>query len=346
MPAAGGDTAPPRPSGARSGGAGVLLVNLGTPDAPSPKALRRYLAEFLWDPRVVDVFRPLWWLILHGIVLRTRPEKSAALYRKVWTDAGAPLLVHGRRQRAALEEALANEVLARTAGRPVPVALGMRYGRPSLGDGLAELQAAGCERAVVLPLFPQYSISTTASVEARMRELTATGTFPTQVVLDYHDHPAYIAALAASVHEAWEEGGPGAKLLVSFHGTPVRYRDRKGDPYYGQCETTARLLAKALGLAPDRWLMAFQSRFGREPWLSPYTDEVLMAWAAEGVPQVDVICPGFPADCLETLEEIATTYRARFLAAGGRNFRYIPALNERGDHVAALAELVRARLAG
>jgi len=341
VPAAGGETAPQG-----TGAAGVLLVNLGTPDAPSPKAVRRYLAEFLWDPRVVDVFRPLWWLILNGIVLRTRPAKSAALYRKVWTDEGAPLMVHSRRQRAALEKALAQKALAAVTGWPVPVALGMRYGTPSLADGLADLQAAGCERAVVLPLFPQYSISTTASVEARVRELTATGTFPTQVVLDYHAHSGYIAALAQSVREAWEAGGPGDRLLISFHGTPVRYRDRKGDPYFGQCEATARLLADALELPPDRWVMAFQSRFGREPWLQPYTDEVLMAWAAEGVPQVDVICPGFPADCLETLEEIATTYRERFLAAGGRGFRYIPALNERADHVAALADLVRTRLAG
>jgi protoporphyrin/coproporphyrin ferrochelatase len=341
VPAAGGDSASPTPPGAPAGAAGVLLVNLGTPDAPTPEAVRRYLAEFLWDPRVVDVFRPLWWLILHGIVLRTRPEKSAALYRKVWTDEGSPLMVHSRRQRAALEEALAGE-----AGRAVPVALGMRYGTPSLADGLADLKAAGCDRAVVLPLFPQYSISTTLSVEARVAALSAAGGLPAVAISDYHDHPAYIAALAQSVREAWEDGGPGGKLLISFHGTPVRYRDRKGDPYHGQCETTARLLAAALDLPDDKWLMAFQSRFGREPWLQPYTDEALMDWAGSGIGKVDVICPGFPADCLETLEEIATTYKARFLAAGGRNFRYIPALNERPDHVAALAGLVRTRLAG
>ncbi len=336
MPAPGGDSTEPTP-----GAAGVLLVNLGTPDAPTPEAVRRYLAEFLWDPRVVDVFRPLWWLILNGIVLRTRPAKSAALYAKVWTDEGSPLMVHSRRQREALEG-----VLAETMGRPVPVALGMRYGTPSLADGLAALQAGGCARAVVLPLFPQYSISTTASIEARLKELTATGTFPTQAVLDYHDHPAYIAALAASVRDAWKVAGPGDRLLISFHGTPVRYRDRKGDPYFGQCRTTARLLARTLGLADDKWLMAFQSRFGREPWLQPYTDEVLREWAGSGVSKVDVICPGFPADCLETLEEIATTYREQFLAAGGSGFRYVPALNERPDHMAALAELLRARLSG
>jgi ferrochelatase len=336
VPAADGDTG--RTS---SGGAGVLLVNLGTPDAPTPEAVRRYLAEFLWDPRVVDVFRPLWWLILNGIILRTRPAKSAALYAKVWTDEGSPLMVHTRRQRDALEAALAG-----THGRAVPVAVGMRYGRPSLADGLAELQAAGCERTVVLPLFPQYSISTTASVEAKVGELTATGTFPTQVILDYHDHPGYIAALAQSVRDAWAEGGPGDRLLISFHGTPVRYRDQKGDPYFGQCQTTARLLAQTLGLADDKWTMAFQSRFGREPWLTPYTDEVLSEWAGSSVSNVDVICPGFPADCLETLEEIATTYKAQFLAAGGAVFRYIPALNERPDHVAALAELVAPRVAG
>jgi len=336
VPAVGGDSAP-----SPAGGAGVLLVNLGTPDAPTPEAVRRYLAEFLWDPRVVDVFRPLWWLILNGIVLRTRPAKSAALYAKVWTDEGSPLMVHSRQQRAALEAALRN-----AAGRPVPVALGMRYGTPSLADGLAELEAAGCDRAVVLPLFPQYSISTTASVEAKVSDLTATGGLPAVAILDYHAHPGYIAALAQSVREAWDAGGPGDRLLISFHGTPVRYRDKKGDPYFGQCQATARLLAEALGLPADKWRMAFQSRFGREPWLQPYTDEVLKEWATSGIGKVDVICPGFPADCLETLEEIATTYKAQFLAAGGSGFRYVPALNERADHVAALAELVRTRVAG
>jgi ferrochelatase len=318
-------------------GTGVLLVNLGTPDAPTPEAVRRYLAEFLWDPRVVDVFRPLWWLILHGIVLRTRPARSAALYRKVWTEAGSPLLVIGRRQAAALQRALTER-----AGAPVPVVLGMRYGRPSIRDGLAELGRAGCHRAVVLPLFPQYSISTTASVEDVLTRLRrALPDAPrAELVPGYAEDPGYVAALAASVREAWEEGGEPDRLLMSFHGTPARYRDAKGDPYEFQCRATAGLLAEALDLAPERWAIAFQSRFGKEPWLQPYTDETLKAWAAEGLGTVDVICPGFPADCLETLEEIAVTNAEMYREAGGGELRYIPALNDRPGHVEALADLL------
>lgn len=323
------------------GGAGVLLVNLGTPDAPTPEAVRRYLAEFLWDPRVVDVFRPLWWLILHGIVLRTRPARSAALYRKVWTEAGSPLLVISRRQQAALER-----VLAERAGVPVPVALGMRYGRPAIATALAELEGAGCARVVVLPLFPQYSISTTASVEDAVARAARglPGAPRTSLVPGYAEHPGYVAALAASVREAWERDGPPDRLLVSFHGTPARYRDRKGDPYSVQCTATAGLLAEALELAPERWTMAFQSRFGREEWLKPYTDETLAGWGREGLGRVDVVCPGFAADCLETLEEIAVTNAGLFRAAGGGALRYIPALNDRPDHIAALADLALAHL--
>jgi len=340
--ASGGDTAPAPSAPARPApGAGVLLVNLGTPDAPTPEAVRRYLAEFLWDPRVVDVFRPLWWLILNGIVLRTRPARSAALYAKVWTEEGSPLLVISRRQRAALKAALAERL-----GGGVPVALGMRYGRPALADALGGLAEAGCRRVVVLPLFPQYSISTTASVEdavARgLRRLPQR--VSAEVIPGYAEDPGYIAALAASVREHWAEAGEPDRLLVSFHGTPARYRDKKGDPYEVQCRATAGLLADALDLAPERWTLAFQSRFGREEWLRPYTDETLRDWGAEGLGTVDVICPGFPADCLETLEEIAVTNAELFREAGGGALRYIPALNDRADHVAALADLAASLL--
>jgi ferrochelatase len=334
--AAPGETAP------SAGGTGVLLVNLGTPDAPTPEAVRRYLAEFLWDPRVVDLFRPLWWLILHGIVLRTRPARSAALYRKVWTDQGSPLMVISLRQRRALEREL-----AAGAGVRVPVALGMRYGRPALATALAELAQAGCVRAIVVPLFPQYSISTTASVEDALLKAASrlSGAPRLTFVPGYAEHPAYIAALAESVGEAWDQDGPPDRLLVSFHGTPARYRDRKGDPYFVQCRATAGLLAEALELEPAQWTMAFQSRFGREEWLKPYTDETLAAWGREGLGRVDVICPGFPADCLETLEEIAVTNAEMYREAGGGELRYIPALNDRPDHVRALADLVLTQMA-
>lgn len=320
---------------------GVLLVNLGTPDAPTPQAVRRYLKQFLWDPKVVDVSRPLWWLILNGIILNTRPKKSAALYQKVWTENGSPLLVTSQHQRRSVEAALAEK-----AGGPVKVALGMRYGTPSLTDGLSGLSRAGCTKVVVLPLFPQHSISTTGSVEAAIIDVLNGMTDPPQVdvIPFYFDHSGYIAALAASVREVWAHDGMPDRLMMSFHGTPKRYRNQKGDRYFGQCTATAHKLAEALNLPDDKWLMCFQSRFGWEEWLTPYTDHTLKKWAGEGVRNVDVICPGFAADCLETLEEIAVTNAALFESEGGGKLRYIPALNDRPDHIAALAELVAERL--
>lgn len=319
---------------------GILLTNLGTPDAPTAPALRRYLAEFLWDRRVVDLPRPLWWLILHGLILRTRPARSARLYRKVWTPAGSPLLLMAQRQRALLQQQLD----ARWPGR-IRVALGMRYGNPSLAAALAELRDAGVGQVLVLPLYPQNSCSTTASTfdavaEAlrRRRDLPAL-----RFVADYHAEPAYIDALAASVREARQGGAQAPRLLFSFHGTPERYRS-EGDPYYQQCQTTARLTAERLGLKDGEWQVSFQSRFGREPWLQPYTDEVLGQLPAQGVKRVQVICPGFSADCLETLEEIAEENRVLFLRAGGESFHYIPALNDRPDHIAALADIVAREL--
>lgn len=315
---------------------GVLLVNLGTPDAPTTGALRRYLAEFLWDRRVVDVFRPLWWLILHGVILRIRPARSAALYRKIWQSNGSPLLLISQRQQALLQEQLDSRF-----PQSFKVVLGMRYGKPSIAAGLQELQAAGCEEILVLPLYPQNSCSTTAStLDAVAGALQATRQVPSlHFVADYHDDPAYIRALADSIREARNLDAPAEKLIFSFHGTPERYR-REGDPYYRQCRQTAAKVAERLDLQDADWQVTFQSRFGREPWLQPYTDEVLQALPAQGIRHVQVICPGFSADCLETLEEIEEENRLLFLAAGGEGFHYIPALNDRDDHIRLLAGLV------
>lgn len=312
---------------------GILVANLGTPEAPAPAALRSYLDEFLSDPQVVNLPRVLWWPLLHGWILRTRPEKSAAAYARIWTPAGSPLLVHSR----AIAAALRRELAARL-GAPPPLALGMRYGRPALGEALAEL--GDVRRIVALPLFPQYAGATIGSSLARIRQLTAK---PISCVDAYAGHPGYIAALAASVREHWQAQGRGEKLLVSFHGIPRRMVDQ-GDPYAEQCALTARLLAQALQLQEDGWQLVFQSRFGRAQWLQPYTEDTLKQLAAKGVKTVDVICPGFAADCLETLEEISLRYADSFRAAGGRELRYIPALNERSDHVHALADLVMAQL--
>ncbi len=323
-------------------GAGVLLVNLGTPDAPTPAALRRYLGEFLWDRRVVEIPRPLWWLILHGWVLRTRPAKSAAKYAEVWTEAGSPLLAIAGRQRAAIAARL--EALC---PGPVAVALGMRYGEPSIGCALRALRDAGAERVLVLPLYPQYSASTTASAfDAIAAELGRWRWLPElRFVNQYHDDAGYLGALAASLEAAWREQPPGEKLLFSFHGLPKRNL-LAGDPYHCQCHKTARLLAERLGLSAERWAVAFQSRFGRAEWLKPYTSETLADWARRGVRSVDVVCPGFSADCLETLEEIAGENRALFIATGGERFRYVPALNDAHAHIEALLALVRRHAAG
>lgn len=315
---------------------GVLLSNLGTPDAPTPEALRRYLRQFLSDRRVVDLARPLWLPILHGIILRVRPRRSAAAYRTVWTDEGSPLMVISRHQAAALQEEL--EQRAPGAYR---VALGMRYGNPSIASAITELRAAGCDDVAVLPLYPQFSCSTSASTfDAVAEAITPSRDLPgVRFIRDYHRHPGYVRALASSIREAWSAGEPAEKLLFSFHGTPERYR-AEGDPYHAQCRSTAEAVAAELELPATRWQLVFQSRFGREPWLQPYTDVTLEALAGQGVKSVDIVCPGFSADCLETLEEIAEEAKASFLKAGGEQFRYIPALNERADHIALMADLV------
>ena len=315
---------------------GVLISNLGTPDAPTAGAVRRYLGEFLSDPKVIRLPRSLWLPVLHGIILRVRPPRTAAAYRKVWTEQGSPLLVHSRRQRLALHRALAQRHPA-----PVAVALGMRYGRPSIAGALDALHRAGTEELVVLPLYPQRSDTTSASTEdAVRRALSRRGwTVRLHFVEDYHVHPLYLEALAESVREHWTATGRGERLLFSFHGLPKRYCERGGDPYAGQCHATAHALARRLGCKAGEWRIAFQSRVGRGEWLRPYTDELLVEWGRQGVGCVQVLCPGFAADCLETLEEIAIGEAARFCQAGGRRLDYIPALNERPGHIEALAEL-------
>jgi len=316
---------------------GVLLANLGTPDAPTPEAVRRYLGEFLWDERVIDVSRPLWWLILHGVILRIRPRKVAKGYAAIWTDEGSPLLAIGRRQQHALAKRLAEQF-----DETIPVELAMTYGQPRMEAAGKALRDAGAERILVLPLYPQFSRSTSAAVFDRLaRALKPCPHLPElRFVHDYHDHPAYIGALAASVREHWRKHhGERGRLMLSYHGIPKRYAEA-GDPYLQHCRTTSRLLAEALGLDDDAWLMTFQSRFGREEWLKPYTDMTLKAWGQEGVGRVDIISPAFAADCLETHEELEVENRNYFLAAGGKSYRYIPALNDRSDHIDLLAQLV------
>lgn len=321
---------------------GVLLINLGTPDAPTVPAVRRYLAEFLSDPRVIELPRALWWPILHGVLLRLRPRRSARSYRSVWTAQGSPLLTIARRQAKALQERLDR----RLPGH-MRVALGMRYGNPSIASALADLRDLNARRILVLPLYPQYSATTTASgFDAVTAELATWRRLPElRFVNQYHDEPGYIDALARSIRAHWAEGGEPDRLLFSFHGIPREYLLR-GDPYGCQCRKTARLTAEALELDPQRWRLAFQSRVGGKEWLRPYTDETLTAWGREGVGKVHVICPGFSADCLETLEEIAVMNRELFLAAGGEAFSYIPALNDHPDHLEALTALILRHSAG
>ena len=319
----------------------VLLVNLGTPDAPTPAALRRYLAEFLWDPRVVEIPRPLWWLILNGVILRTRPAKSAAKYASIWTEQGSPLLHWSARQAELLQAELAQR------GHAVLVRHAMRYGAPSLGSVLDGLQADGATRVLVLPLYPQYAAATTASTfdavaawaqrSRRMPEL--------RFVNRYHDDAGYIRALAASVRAHWALHGRGQKLVMSFHGVPARSLTL-GDPYHCECHKTARLLAEALGIGPDAYIVTFQSRLGRAKWLEPYTEPTVKLLAEQGIKRIEAICPGFAADNLETLEEIAMEAKEAFIHAGGERFDFIDCLNDRPDWIGALADLSLQHLQG
>lgn len=321
--------------------AGVLLVNLGTPDAPTPRDVRRYLREFLSDPRVIEVPRPLWWLILNLFILPFRPRRVAAAYASIWQDGESPMRTILLEQARLLEASLAVDF----PGQAIPVRAAMSYGKPALADVLDAMVAEGIERIVVLPMFPQYSATSTAAVtDALGTWMAARRNLPAVTVIkDYHVHPQYVAALAASIREHRERHGATERLLFSFHGIPQSY-ERKGDPYPSRCRATAAAVAAALQLPDDAWACSFQSRFGREPWVQPYTDVLLEEWAKAGVASVQVACPAFSADCLETLEEIAEENRENFLHAGGQRYEYIPALNTRPDHIALLQSLVKPHL--
>jgi protoporphyrin/coproporphyrin ferrochelatase len=321
---------------------GILLVNLGTPAAPTKQALRPYLKEFLSDPRVVEIPRALWWLILNGIILNTRPRRSAEKYAQIWTAEGSPLRVHTEVQTKLLQGWLGDRIR-----QPLALAYGMRYGEPSVAKGIAALKEQNCGRLLVVPLYPQYAASSSASaMDAVFNALLKTRNIPElRIVRHFHDHPGYIAALATAVHDYWMRHGRPQKLVMSFHGVP-RFTLDRGDPYHCECQKTARLFAQSLGLAPEQYQVAFQSRFGRAEWLKPYTVDVLTSLGKARTPRVDVICPGFVADCLETLEEIAMEGKAIFLNAGGGEFHYIPALNERNEWISALTQIVLDHLRG
>ncbi len=322
----------------------VVLVNLGTPDAPTAPALRRYLKEFLSDPRVVEIPKPLWWLILNGIILNVRPKKSAAKYATVWLPEGSPLRVHTERQAKLLKGLLGQR------GHQVTVTWAMRYGTPSIPETLARLKAEGAGRILLVPMYPQYAASTTATaIDVAGQWLARTRNQPEmRFVRNFHDDDGYLAALEKTVRRHWQANGPLGdrdRLLISFHGLPRRSLDL-GDPYYCECRKTGRLLAERLNLQPGQFEICFQSRFGKAEWLKPYTAPTLEEWGRQGVHRVDIICPGFVADCLETLEEIAQEGRDDFLKAGGQEYHYIPAVNEDDAWIAALADLTERHLAG
>ncbi len=318
---------------------GVLLVNLGTPAAPTTAAVRRYLAEFLSDPRVIETPRWLWWPILHGVILRIRPRRSARAYASIWTKLGSPLLVYSKALAGKLKQAFAVD--------SVEIALAMRYGVPKLADAIMSLHAAGTRRLLILPLYPQYSATTTGSTFDAVTKVLQGLRWPPELrfINGYHTDPLYIDALAQSVTAHWQQHGRAQCLLLSFHGLPQRCIDA-GDPYLDQCTVTAQLLRERLGLGADSLVIGFQSRVGREKWLAPYTEQLLARWPSEGVRKVQVLCPGFAVDCLETLEEIALRNRDRFLAAGGESLDYIAALNDGDAHIQLLAALVRRHTQG
>ena len=316
--------------------AGVLLVNLGTPEAPTARAVRPYLAEFLGDRRVIEYPRWLWWLILHGVILRVRPARSAHAYARIWTAEGSPLRVGSEKLATGLQATLRDQ-----SPEPMRVALAMRYGAPSVRTQIEQWQREGVRRLLVLPLYPQYSGTSTGSVIDAVADTLKHLRWPPElrIVNDYHDDSGHIEALALSIERWWSEHGRGEKLLLSFHGIPQRYV-AAGDPYFHQCQTTATLLRKRLGLDESQLIVSFQSRVGREPWLQPYTDATVRQLAADGIKRLDVACPGFAVDCLETLEEIAMQNRDFFTDSGGEALRYIPALNDSPEQLASLAALI------
>lgn len=317
----------------RGGKTVVLLLNLGTPDAPDTPSVRRYLAEFLSDPRIVEMPRWLWKIILHGVILRIRPSRSAHAYQQVWTEQGSPLLTISRQQQQALQARL---------GEGVQVELAMRYGQPSMQGVMDKLVQQGVERLLVLPLYPQYSGTTTGSTFDRLGQLLQRWRWVPQLhfINSYHDHPLYIEALAGSVEAHEQAEGKPDKWLLSFHGTPKRYH-RQGDPYYCFCHVTAKALAARMGWQEHQYQLCFQSRFGREEWLKPYTDETLKTLPGQGVKRVATLSPGFSADCLETLEEMAVENREVFLQAGGEEYHYVPALNDSAAHIDLMEALLQ-----
>lgn len=321
---------------------GILLINLGTPDEPTPQAVRRYLKQFLSDPRVVEIPRMIWWLILNLVILNIRPKRSAEKYAQIWTGDGSPLLIHARRQAKMLQGFLGARL-----GQPLAVELGMSYGSPSVESAVLKLREQGCDRILVFPLYPQYAASSTGSAfDAVFNVLLKIRNVPElRTIRQYHDHPAYIAALAESVRKYWMVHGKPDKLIMSFHGVPRRSLDL-GDPYHCFCHKTGRLLAEALGLDAQQYLICFQSRFGRAEWLKPYLAQTLQQLGKQRIGRVDVICPGFSSDCLETLEEIAMEGKVTFLAAGGSEYHYIPALNERDEWIHAMVDIVSEHLHG
>lgn len=311
---------------------GILLTNTGTPDAPTTKAVRRYLREFLSDRRVIQIPRIIWLPILYGLILTTRPKKSAKLYQKIWTTAGSPLRVIMHNLAKSLEK----------KDKSIQVEVGMNYGNPSIPAALKKFCTQQIDSLIVLPLFPQYSHTSTASSFDRVKAALAKcpGNINIRYINNYHDHPAYIQALADSVKQTWQQSGITNHLLISFHGIPERFVEQ-GDPYATQCKRTAQLLAEALQLKPDQWTLCYQSQFGYDKWLKPSTQALLSELPAKGIKDIDIICPGFAVDCLETLEEISVTGKELFTQAGGDSLRYINALNDSDKQLELLAELVR-----
>lgn len=319
---------------------GILLCNLGTPDAPRPAELRRYLKEFLSDPRVVEIPRLLWWMILNLIILRIRPRRSAKLYQSVWTEAGSPLMLYSQGQVKAVKQRLAEKY------GDIPVVLGMRYGNPSMASAIKELTDQNVRDIIVLPLYPQYAGATTGSTfDAIAKTFTKLRWVPElQFINGYHKSEGYLDALCSTIKRHIDEHGQPDKLVFSYHGTPERYL-KNGDPYHCFCHQTTRLVREKLGLDESQVMTTFQSRFGREPWLQPYTDKTLEQLPENGVKYVAVICPGFSSDCLETIEEINMEARESFIESGGEQFHYIPCLNDEPAHIDALVSILEKRLA-
>lgn len=316
---------------------GVLITNLGSPDAPTAKALRVYLAEFLSDPRIVEIPRLVWLMILHGIILRVRPKKSAHAYQSIWTDEGSPLITISRAQTDKIEKQLRGEGF-----EDIEVELAMRYGNPSIESGLEKLREKGITRIIIVPLYPQYSSATTGSTFDQISKVLRGWRWVPELhfINGYHKHPLYIESLANSIREDLEANGEPDKLVFSYHGTPKLFLDR-GDPYHCFCQQTTRLVVEKLNLDKEKVMTTFQSRFGKAEWLQPYTDKTLESFPSQGIKNVAILSPAFSADCLETLEELEVENREVFESAGGEKYRYIPALNDRDDHIKAITALIK-----